>query len=301
MILRQRQRFLSCLLLFLTWVSSHRSMDLPFQIKFSPQTLVPGAIFQVRVFSQELISRVEATLAEKDIVFYTTSTRRQWEGLAGIDLETLPGLYSLTGTVWMTDGRSEPIRKSLRILPKTFPTQHIQVKQKYVELDAHDSQRAAREARQLRTIWETVTSKRLWIETFQRPLSSRLTSGFGRRRIVNGKRRSPHSGVDLKARFGTPIKAANSGKVVLAQDLFFAGKTIILDHGLGLYTLYAHCSKMRIKVGDLVGQGEVIGEVGATGRVTGPHLHWACRVSSARVNPLNLTTLLMPTTSIRSQ
>lgn len=295
------QGFLSCLLLLLTWVSPGRSIGLPFQIKFSPKTLVPGAIFQVRVYSQDSISRVQGSLAERDILFYATSSRREWEGVAGIDLETPPGLYSLTGTVWMTDGRSGAIRESLRILPKKFPTQHIQVKQKYVTLGAQDSQRAAREARQLEAIWQTVTSKKLWVKTFHRPLSSKLTSGFGRRRIVNGKLRSPHSGVDLKARFGTPIKAANSGKVVLAQDLFFAGKTIILDHGLGLYTLYAHCSKMWIKVGDLVGQGQVIGEVGATGRVTGPHLHWACRVSSARVNPLNLTTLLMPTTSSFSQ
>ena len=78
----------------------------------------------------------------------------------------------------------------------------------------------------------------------------------------------------------------------MAKDLFFAGKTIILDHGLGLYTVYAHCSRMRSKPGDQVAQGQVIGEVGATGRVTGPHLHWACRINGARVNPLNLTTLM---------
>jgi murein DD-endopeptidase MepM/ murein hydrolase activator NlpD len=124
-----------------------------------------------------------------------------------------------------------------------------------------------------------------------RPVSSKLTSGFGRRRIVNGEPRSPHSGVDLKATTGTPIRAANAGKVVMAKDLFFAGKTIILDHGLGLYTVYAHCSKMHAKLGDQVGLGEIIGEVGATGRVTGPHLHWACRINGARVNPLGLTTL----------
>ena len=88
-------------------------------------------------------------------------------------------------------------------------------------------------------------------------MSSRLTSGFGRRRIVNGETRSPHSGVDLKAKRGTPIKATNSGKVVLAENLFFAGKTIVLDHGLGLYTVYAHCSKMMVKVGQTVVLGEI--------------------------------------------
>ena len=120
-------------------------------------------------------------------------------------------------------------------------------------------------------------------------MASQLTSGFGRRRIVNNQPRSPHSGVDLKATTGTPIKAANAGKVVLAEDLYFSGNTVVLDHGFGLYTFYAHCSTMSVNPGDTVTRGQVIAEVGATGRVTGPHLHWACRVNEARVNPLELT------------
>ncbi len=160
-------------------------------------------------------------------------------------------------------------------------------------------QGAAREARQLAAIWKIAAPKKLWADPFMKPVSSRLTSGFGRRRIVNGQPRSPHSGVDLRASSGTPIKATNTGKVVLAKELFFAGQTIILDHGLGLYTLYAHCSRILAKEGDLVTRGEIIGEVGATGRVTGPHLHWACRINSARVNPLNLTTL-MPDSDFKS-
>ena len=229
---------------------------------------------------------------EQRVLFYPLAGGRQWEALAGVDLESQPGLYSLVGKVWMSDGRSSPIRKSIRVLLKKFPTQRIRVKQKYVTLNDRDSKRAAGEARQLAAIWETAAPQRLWADPFMKPVSSRLTSGFGRRRIVNGKPRSPHSGVDLKARSGTPIRAANAGRVVLAKDLFFAGKTIILDHGLGLYTLYAHCSRIWAKEGDLVGRGEVIGEVGATGRVTGPHLHWSCRINSARVNPLNLTALM---------
>jgi murein DD-endopeptidase MepM/ murein hydrolase activator NlpD len=102
----------------------------------------------------------------------------------------------------------------------------------------------------------------------------------------------------------TPIKAANDGKVVLAEDLYFSGNTVVLDHGLGLYTYYGHCSTMAVKPGDSVARGQVIAEVGATGRVTGPHLHWACRLGEARVNPLELTKVWMaeePQTNQKTQ
>ena len=278
-------------MLLLGWSPLGQSANAPVLVEIPSQALVPGDLLQVRLHAQGPIGRVECSFFEQEVLFYPIGDGRRWEALAGVDLESKPGLYSLTGKVWMSDGRTQPIRKSLRVLPKKFPTQRIRVKQKYVTLNKRDSERAAREHRQLTEIWELTTTPRMWVESFVKPVPSKLTSGFGRRRIVNGEPRSPHSGVDLKATTGTPIRAANAGKVVMAKDLFFAGQTIILNHGLGLYTLYAHCSKMSVKPGDLVGQGEVIGEVGATGRVTGPHLHWACRINGARVNPLNLTTL----------
>ncbi|MXZ34359.1 MAG: M23 family metallopeptidase [Acidobacteria bacterium] len=279
------------LVLLLGWISVGQSADAPVLVEIPSKALVPGDLLQVRLHARSSISRVECSFLEQQVLFYPLGDGRRWEALAGVDLEIKPGLHSLTGTVWMSDGRSRPIRKSLRVLPKKFPTQRIRVNQKYVTLNPRDSERAAREHRQLTEIWQSATAQRMWEEPFVRPVSSRQASGFGRRRIVNGEPRSPHSGVDLRATTGTPIRAANAGRVVMAKDLFFAGNTIILDHGLGLYTVYAHCSKMRAKPGDQVAQGQIIGEVGATGRVTGPHLHWACRINGARVNPVNLTTL----------
>lgn len=255
------------------------------------KALVPGDLLQVRLHARSPISRVECSFIEQQVRFYPLGDGKRWEALAGVDLESKPGLHSLTGTVWMSDGRSKPIKKSLRVLPKKFPVQRIRVQQKYVTLNPRDSERAAREHRQLTEIWQSATARRMWEEPFIRPVPSKRASGFGRRRIVNGEPRNPHSGVDLRATTGTPIRAANAGRVVMAKDLFFAGKTIVLDHGLGLYTVYAHCSKIRANQGDQVRQGQIIGEVGATGRVTGPHLHWACRINGARVNPVNLTTL----------
>lgn len=278
-------------MLLLGWIPLGQSADAPILVEIPSKALVPGDLVQVRLHARSPISRVECSFLEQQVLFYPLGDGRRWEALAGVDLESKPGLHSLTGTAWMSDGRSRPIRKSLRVLPKKFPVQRIRVQKKYVTLNPRDSERAAREHRQLTEIWKSATARRMWAEPFIRPVSSRQTSGFGRRRIVNGEPRSPHSGVDLKATTGTPIRAANAGRVVMAKDLFFAGNTIILDHGLGLYTVYAHCSKMRASPGDQVAQGQVIGEVGATGRVTGPHLHWACRINGARVNPVNLTTL----------
>jgi len=104
--------------------------------------------------------------------------------------------------------------------------------------------------------------------------------------------RSTHSGVDISAPYGSPVRAANSGKVVLARELYFSGKTVILNHGLGLYTYYCHFSKIKVKLGDIVKKGDAVGLVGSTGRSTGPHLHWGVKVQDSRVDPLAL--LILP-------
>ena len=128
---------------------------------------------------------------------------------------------------------------------------------------------------------------------FRIPLDGVTTgTNFGRRRILNGNPGSPHGGVDLPGTTGTPVHVAQRGKVVLAEELFFSGNTVVVDHGLGIYTFYGHLSEIDVKVGDALEAGAVLGKVGATGRVTGPHLHWGLTVERARVNPLQLVSLL---------
>ena len=117
-------------------------------------------------------------------------------------------------------------------------------------------------------------------------------SRFGTRSIFNGQARNPHSGADFMSPAGTPIQAPNAGRVALARDLYFSGNTIVIDHGLGVFSLLAHLSAFDVREGDTVAAGQVVGRVGATGRVTGPHLHWAVRVADARIDPLALLALL---------
>jgi murein DD-endopeptidase MepM/ murein hydrolase activator NlpD len=123
------------------------------------------------------------------------------------------------------------------------------------------------------------------------PIEGGSGSNFGHRRVFNGEPRAPHTGADLRATTGTPIRSTNRGRVVLAKDLFFTGNTVIVDHGLGIYTLYAHLSRIDVKTDAIVERGQVVGLAGATGRVTGPHLHWGARVQNARVDPFTLVIL----------
>jgi murein DD-endopeptidase MepM/ murein hydrolase activator NlpD len=113
----------------------------------------------------------------------------------------------------------------------------------------------------------------LWTTPFTVPIAGESGTNFGHRRVFNGQPRAPHAGADLKATTGTPIHSTNRGRVVLAKNLFFTGNTVILDHGLGIYSLYAHLSRIDVAVGTIVTNGQLIGLAGATGRVTGPHLH----------------------------
>jgi murein DD-endopeptidase MepM/ murein hydrolase activator NlpD len=249
----------------------------------------PGEILRIGIKTSKSIGQVNLSLLDQKLTFQASPNREQWWTLVGIDLETKPGRYSLKGNVIFQDGKTIDLERSLNVSRKAFPVQRITVNEKYVTLDPKNERRAEEEAKRLQAIYKETTGEKLWQGRYLLPVEGALTSGFGRRRIVNSRPRSPHAGLDLEASTGTPIRAANAGRVVLAEDLFFSGNTVILDHGLGLYTLYAHCSKMLVTAGTMVNKGDVIAEVGATGRVTGPHLHWACRLNEARVNPMDLT------------
>jgi murein DD-endopeptidase MepM/ murein hydrolase activator NlpD len=288
---RLRRAFACFLPLLLTCLrpaspSNQNSTD-PIHLSAGQGQVYPGDIVRIDIAAQN-VERLDLAFIGRKVTVRSKANSGTWQALVGIDLETKPGLYALTGTATLPNGQSINLEKSIRILPKKFPVQRITVDEKYVTLDPEDAKRAAEESQKLGALWGTITPNKLWQGQFLYPVSSTLTSGFGRRRIVNDQPRSPHSGVDLKASTGTPIQAANVGHVVLAEDLFFSGNTVVLDHGLGLYTYYAHCSRILVTTGETVKKGQVIAEVGASGRVTGPHLHWACRLSQARVNPLAL-------------
>jgi murein DD-endopeptidase MepM/ murein hydrolase activator NlpD len=134
----------------------------------------------------------------------------------------------------------------------------------------------------------TTISSNTWEAPFVAPAEGRVSSNFGVRSIFNGQPRSPHGGIDYSGAVGAPVAAPAGGLVALAEDLFFTGNTVVIDHGLGLYSLLAHLSEFAVRAGDRVERDQIVGRVGATGRVTAPHLHWTVRLNGARVDPLSL-------------
>ena len=216
-----------------------------------------------------------------------------WRALLGADLEKPAGEYAFKVTAQTPDGDPVTCTASIAVKEGHFPIENLHVENKFVEPDPEQLARAKEEGERLRDIFDRVTPERLWRGRFRLPLSGVTTGGnFGRRRILNGQPSSPHTGVDFPSPAGTPVHAAQRGRVVLAESLYFPGNTVILDHGLGVYTLYGHLSEISVKVGDVVQPGALLGKVGATGRVTGPHLHWGLTVNKARVNALQIVRLL---------
>ncbi|HHL39774.1 MAG TPA: M23 family metallopeptidase [Deltaproteobacteria bacterium] len=157
-----------------------------------------------------------------------------------------------------------------------------------VELDEATLERVRREKAELGGALEDSAARRLWKGPFLMPAEGRISSSFGLRRILNGKPRSPHTGLDIGAPAGRAVRASNSGTVTLTGERYFSGLTVVIDHGLGLSTMYFHLSEVLVKEGERVERGQIIGRVGSTGRSTGPHLHWGVWLSGARVDPRSL-------------
>jgi murein DD-endopeptidase MepM/ murein hydrolase activator NlpD len=212
-----------------------------------------------------------------------------WRALVPVDLEKAAGDYDLSVDVQPEQGQPAACQLTIRVTPGKFATESLKVAPQFVEPNPEQLQRAKTEQQRLREIYATVTPDKLWQGPFRVPLAG-VTSGanFGRRRVLNGQPSSPHTGVDFPAPTGTPVRAAQAGRVVLAEPLYFAGNTVLIDHGLGIYTLYGHLSVISVKAGDKLRAGALLGKVGATGRVTGPHLHWGLIVTGARVNALQI-------------
>ena len=215
--------------------------------------------------------------------------KRRWRALVGIDLTTAPGTYPVRVDV---DPGTDHAVYNLVVRPRRFRTRRLTVDPAFVSPPASARERIARESALMNETWRHPSPERLWKDTFVAPVDDAANSAFGTRSVFNGTPLNPHSGADFMSPAGRPIRAPNAGRIVIARDLYFSGNTVVIDHGLGLFSLLAHLSAFDVHEGGRVAAGDIVGRVGATGRVTGPHLHWAVRASGARVDPLSLLAVL---------
>ena len=249
------------------------------EIALSPKKAGPGDILLITVKNED--GPVEGTFNGKKIFF--NPSKNSYKAVVGIDLNAEPGRYTLELTI---NGRTTS--RGVTIVKKKYPLQRLKLPEDKVTLSPENEARAEREQKEMAAIWP-VESVRDWNGNFSDPLPGKeITTFFGMRRIINNIPKNPHTGVDLSAEEGEPVRAPNDGVAVLVEEQFFSGNSVVLDHGQGIHTMFFHLSKVNVHPGQAVRKGDIIGFVGSTGRVTGACLHWGVRVQGARVDPLEL-------------
>ncbi|MDD5452633.1 MAG: M23 family metallopeptidase [Desulfovibrionales bacterium] len=254
-------------------------------------TLHPAklAIGQVGLFSISDVpaTRMTATFLNRPVYFHPASG--SLAALLPVDISTPPGKYPLTIEYeHIHHGTKKVITIQVEVHPYEFPVEELTLPEKMVTFPEEILKRIQDEKEAVDAVFEETNMSLLWNGGFIKPVEGDIVGLFGSRRILNGEERSRHMGVDIRGKEGTPIRCANSGRVALASDFYLLGSTVILNHGQGVFTIYCHLSKAAVKEGQQVAKGESLGEIGATGRATGPHLHWGAVICGARVDPLSL-------------
>jgi len=256
------------------------------------RSLQPGEVILIEAESAQPLRRLRAEAFGREFPVFSEGSELKWVGLVGIDLDTRPGRYVLKLTGEDANGNPVAGQEALVVTGKEFPTRQLTVDEKFVTPPSNVLVRIKEESDHVRAIFDTTTPQRYWQGAFVAPVPGAPISEFGKRSVYNGKPRSPHAGTDFRGAAGTPIRAPNAGRIVLASALYYSGNTVIIDHGFGLYSYFGHLSSFVSKEGDLVKTGDVVGKVGATGLVTGPHLHWSVRLAGSRVDPMSLLSVL---------
>ncbi|HDX8617406.1 M23 family metallopeptidase [Aeromonas dhakensis] len=236
---------------------------------------VPGGVAVVPLGSEA--QTPTARYQDKPVLVVREEGKR-WIAIVGIPLKSQPGPHQLQ----VSDGRT----LGFTVGSKHYREQHIKLKNgRQVNPLAEDMARINRELAEQTRAYQTFSPAQPSNLLFDKPVEGPLSSPFGLRRFFNGEERNPHSGLDFAVGAGTPIKAPAAGKVILIGNYFFNGNTVFVDHGQGLISMFCHMSKVDVKLGQSLPRGGIVGRVGATGRATGPHMHWNVSLNDARVDP----------------
>ena len=294
-------RFFRALLLILallaTPISGSAQSDNVFKsITWTPSQLASGSPCLLTVELQTAATVLHGEWFGHEVDFFPSRDNTAWYALAGADVETTPGSYPLTLHATMPDGKSLSATREIRIEPSHYKQVELHVAGNFVEPDAASLKQIAADKEIKDHVFASSSAEPLWQGDFRLPVQSPATDSFGTRRVFNGKLASIHRGMDFRAASGTPVYAANTGKVILARKLFYEGNCVVIDHGQQFMTIYMHLSKIQVAEGQGVKIHQLLGLSGSTGRATGPHLHFAVRWQGGYLDPALLFKLNLPPT-----
>lgn len=260
-------------------------------VTLTPAVVVAGSPELIHV-DAHAAARLDGDWMGHALEFFPARDGRGWYALAGVDVEGAVGPSALRITVRASGGgAARDLSRTVEIHAAHYRTGTLSVAPQFVSPGAEALRIIEAEVKLKARVFAVSAPQPLWAGDFRAPVTAEPTDSFGTRRTFNGKLASIHKGMDFRASMGTPVRASNSGVVVLARKLYYEGNCVIIDHGLGLFTISMHFSRIDVHEGQRVKQGDLLGLSGATGRVTGPHLHWAVRWQGAYLDPAKLLRL----------
>lgn len=228
---------------------------------------------------------------EEYLTFKLENDSSDYGALVAVPFNSKPRTTHVDFT-WEEEKQKKTAKVAFEVIDGNYKSETLKVDEKKVSPPKRAMIRIKKEQKEIGVIYRTITPEKMWSGPFMFPLGTELTSPFGTKRVYNGHMHGFHQGLDFRARTPLPIQAPENARVAMAKDLYFTGNTIILDHGLGLFTIYGHMSSLAVKVGDRVKKAQLLGLSGASGRATGPHLHWGAVLKKQKFNPLDLKRVL---------
>jgi murein DD-endopeptidase MepM/ murein hydrolase activator NlpD len=259
-------------------------------VTLTPSVVVAGSPELIRVEARNIVGIDGEWLGRKP-EFFRGRDGHAWFALAGVDVEAVVGHSTLKITLRLKNGGAHELSQTIDIHAAQYKTSALTVEPKFVSPGPEELKQIMADKQLKEKIFAASAAQPLWADDFRAPVAAEPTDSFGTRRTFNGKLASIHKGMDFRAPSGTPVKAGNGGIVLLARPLYYEGGCVVIDHGLSLYTISMHLSRIDVKEGQQVATGDQLGLSGSTGRVTGPHLHWAVRWQGAYLDPAKLLQL----------
>lgn len=263
-------------------------------VSWEPDKPVNGSPFLVSVRPGKPLKSLSGEWQGHKVFFDFDASNGSWYGFAGVGTDASVGARTLTLNYTFVDGARSSSNHFVTIGRAAYSRIALSVPRKFLEPDTETLERIKQEQELKRAVFRRAGKDRLWGGSFSPPIDNVMTEHFGTQRTFNGKLQSVHQGLDFRAAPGTPVRAMNSGEVILARELFYEGGFVVIDHGQGLLTLYMHLSQFTAKEGDRVAKGQTVGLSGESGRATGPHLHVGARWQSVYVDPAALLNLRLP-------